>query len=208
MGLYFTFMSNVKLGKRAAHREDVEHRIVEALRSLIDGGMLWRDVTIAEITNEAQITRTVFYIYFKDKSSVLLRLGAEVKEALHEITHDWDTSTMGPDVIRRDLQRYTEVQRKHADLTRALRDATHLTPEVQKFWKAIARDFIAPTTRRILKERAEGRAPDGPDAQMLAYCLILMSEKVAFEALHYRGPDFDAVLDTAHQIWLKMIYGI
>lgn len=201
-------MGTVTQGKRAAHREDVEHRIIEALRSLIEGGMLWPDITIAEITSEAQITRTVFYIYFKDKSSVLLTLGAEVKEALLEITHDWGTSTMGPDVIRRDLKRYTEVQRKHARLTRALRDASHTTPEVHKFWKAIARDFIAPTTHRILKERAEGRAPDGPDAQMLAYCLILMSEKVAFEALHDGGPDFDAVLDTAHQIWLKMIYGI
>ena len=201
-------MTNVTQGKRAAHREDVEQRIIEALRSLIEGGMLWPDVTIAVIANEAKITRTVFYIYFNDKSSVLLTLGAEVKEAILEIAHDWETSTMGPDLIRRDLKRYAELQKQYSKLTRALRDASPTSPEVYKFWKSIARGLIAPTTMRILKERAEGRAPDGPDALMLAYCLILMSEKVAFEALHDGGPDFDAVLETVGKIWLKTIYGI
>ena len=181
--------------------------IVTALGALLKRDVRWSDVTVDAIAAEAGIKRTLLYNYFSDKGAVLAELGVDVRDALLEISSDWVLTTLSPEALTRDLTRYIEVQNDHAQISQAMRDASPSDAAVRDLWESLPRTMIPLTAERIIRARAEGSAPPGPDAHLLSFCLILMTARVTFECLFNNPASLEPVLETAHAVWQLSIYG-
>ncbi|MCX6394768.1 MAG: TetR/AcrR family transcriptional regulator [Solirubrobacterales bacterium] len=191
----------------SAHRTEVKIQIVDALGAILKRDVRWADVTVDAIAAEAGIKRTLFYNYFSDKGAVLAELGIHVRDALLDISSDWLSSKLSPETLRQDLHRYLEVQIKHAHISQAMRDASPSEGAVRELWESLPRTMIPLTAERIIKARADGIAPPGPDPHLLAFCLILMTARVTFECLFNNPSSLEPVLETAHAVWQLSIYG-
>ena len=191
----------------SSHRTEVKAQIVAALGAILKRDVRWADVTVDAIAAEAGIKRTLFYNYFRDRGSVLAELGVDVRDALLDISSDWVLTTLSPEALTRDLSRYIEVQKDHAQISQAMRDASPSDAAVRELWESLPRTMIPLTAERIIRARAEGSAPPGPDAHLLAFCLILMTARVTFESLFNNPASLEPVLETAHAVWQLSIYG-
>jgi len=191
----------------SAHRTEVKIQIVDALGAILKRDVRWADVTVDAIAAEAGIKRTLFYNYFSDKGAVLAELGIHVRDALLDISSDWLSSKLSTETLRQDLNRYLEVQIKHAHISQAMRDASPSEGAVRELWESLPRTMIPLTAERIIKARADGIAPPGPDPHLLSFCLILMTARVTFECLFNNPSSLEPVLQTAHAVWQLSIYG-
>ncbi|MSW87430.1 MAG: TetR family transcriptional regulator, partial [Actinobacteria bacterium] len=132
------------------HRAEVKAQIVAALAALLEREVRWAEVTVDAIAAEAGIKRTLFYNYFKDRGEVLAELGLEVRDALLGISSDWVGTTLSPEVLKQDLIRYIEVQQKHSQISRAMRDASSSEGAVRELWESLPRTMIPLTADRII----------------------------------------------------------
>ena len=202
-----TVMTPPTANSTTPHRAEVKAQIVAALAALLERETRWADVTVDAIAEEAGIKRTLFYNYFKDRGEVLAELGLAVRDALLGISSDWVSTTLSPEELKQDLIRYIEVQQKHSQISRAMRDASPSEGAVRELWESLPRTMIPLTADRIIKARSEGSAPPGPDPYLLAFCLILMTARVTFECLFNNPSTLEPVLQTAQAVWQMSIYG-
>lgn len=189
-------------------RSEVELKITGALRSLLDGGTPWASVTVDAITKEAELKRTLFYIYFADRNAVLIRLGNQLIETtVQGIEAHWLVAADGPDSLRKEMEAFWRTQEGFSPVLRALMEGATVDPELKEYWKTLSRAFVEPTKRRIEQLREAGHQGTDADPEMLALCLILMAEKVLLEGLQLGGSSNDELVNAAFELWRLVIYG-
>ena len=130
----------------------------------------------------ADLKRTAFYFYFRDKRELLMRLTEEVAE--HALrarpTSGGRATATGPSSSGRPRARSLEHYREHAALLRAVVEASTYDEVVAQFWRALIGRFVEAT--RADRGRAGGRArapryrPPGH-----AFALTWMAERTFYE---------------------------
>ena len=73
----------------ADRRSALETRILSVIEELLRGGVTYTELSVEQIANAAGISRSTFYLYFRDKVDVLLRLSGSLKTERHAIASAW-----------------------------------------------------------------------------------------------------------------------
>ncbi|MCF3939674.1 TetR/AcrR family transcriptional regulator [Gordonia tangerina] len=171
-----------------------------------------QDLTVAQILETAGLSRANFYHYFANKYDVLVALLGRVFDESYGTDAPWYTDP-GRDRARRmgsSLEQTLEMWSEHGAVICAVIEHMHSQPSVAAAWQRMFERFVSAVAEQVTFERAEGRAPDGPAAEMLGAMLVGGAERafyVSSRGLDDRLPAIASVTSSLSAINEAAIYG-
>ncbi len=198
-------------GNRARRRrrapEVAEGEIIAAAEAFLRERP-FRELTVDEVMRRTDLSRPSFYVYFRDRHHLVLRVVAHLESELFTMSDRWFTGTgPGRETAREALDGIVEVFAEHGPVMRALADAAADDPRVEEAYGALVQRFVDATARHIEAEIEAGRVL-ALDARETASALVWMNERYLTESLGrepYTPPQ--AAADTLLTIWTRVLYG-
>jgi AcrR family transcriptional regulator len=168
----------------------------------------FRELTVDEVMRRTELSRPSFYVYFRDRHHLVLRVVEHIGNELRAMSGRWYTGAGdGPALAREAMEGIAEVYADHGPVLRALADAAADDPEVERVYSALVQSFIDATVQHIEAEMAAGRVLP-IDAHETARALVWMMERYLNLSLG-REPatDHETVARTLTTIWTRVLYG-
>ncbi|MFF4653117.1 TetR/AcrR family transcriptional regulator [Streptomyces sp. NPDC001380] len=158
----------------ADRRAALEKRILGVIGDLLGGGAGYTELSVEQIANAAGISRSTFYLYFRDKVDVLLRLSTALKTESYAIVDAWHPSGPdgGADGLTRVYLRIITHYRRHAALLAAISEVAAYDPAVREAWTAHQDHFVRKTETLLTEERQGGRTPTDVDPLLAARLIV------------------------------------
>jgi AcrR family transcriptional regulator len=186
----------------ADRRREAEEGFLAATESLLAEGRPYAELSVEQISARAGRPRTAFYIYFRDRRDLLMRLAERLAEVFYEQSERWWTGG-GAEDLRPTLGEIMATYRDHASLLGAVIEAAGYDERVSGFWRSVIARFIAPTRERLIQE---GESPEAARAKAFALCW--MTERTLYQQFIGGAPHEDpAVLDALVDVWRRSVYG-
>lgn len=183
-------------------RREAETSILEATERLLAEGGSYADLSVERIAVEAGRSRTAFYLYFRDKRELLMRLTEAVAAQLYEVADRWWSGDDGREDLRRALGEVLATYHEHRDGLRAVVEASTYDEEVGDLWRGLLARFIAATEERL--QTIDGASAGVPGK---AFALVWMTERTCYQHVT-REPTLtdDELITALHEIWVNAIY--
>jgi AcrR family transcriptional regulator len=122
--------------RKNKRRAEVERRIIDATRELLDEGQAYADLSVGRIASKAGLSRSTFYDYFDDKRTLLLGLATDLTHQLEDDSSSWPASELtGPDQLQQLLTGISLLFTSHASATRAIMEAASYDEEIDRWWR-------------------------------------------------------------------------
>jgi AcrR family transcriptional regulator len=202
-------VGGVELGGRRRRRtpEVAEAEIVAAAESLLRERS-FRVLTVDEVMRRTDLSRPSFYVYFRDRHHLILRVVEHIGAELRTMSQRWYTGAGdGPAQAREAMEGIVEVFAEHGPVLRALADAAADDREVERVYGGLVQSFVDVTARHIEAEIDAGRVLP-LDATETARALVWMMERYLNRSLGRRpaatAPEI--VADTLTTIWTRVLY--
>src|SRR3954470_11880024 len=189
--------------RRRRSPAEAEREILESAERFLRERPL-RELTIDEVMAGTGLSRPAFYVYFRDRHDLVLRLIAEIGAELFEMADKW---LKGGD-LRGGVEGVVAVYAKHGPVLRAISDAAVDDPDVEKAYHGLVQRFIDATAEHIRSEQKNGRA-SGMTARRTAAALVWMNERYLSMCLGggtSKQIKPREVSETLHQIWTRALY--
>jgi AcrR family transcriptional regulator len=167
-----------------------------------------RELTIDEVMADTSLSRPAFYVYFRDRHGLVLRLIQVIGVELFDMADRWLKSTGdGRKDLRAAVEGVVAVYAAHGPVLRAIADAAGNDPEVEAAYKGLVELFIDATAAHIRMETKAGLI-DGLNARRTAAALVWMNERYLSNCL---GGGAQAsrprdVIETLYNVWLRALY--
>lgn len=135
----------------AQPKASIEDRLLAAMERLLEKGQRFSSVSVEQLTQEAGLARATFYLHFRDKSELVVRLMSHVTEELIASTGNW----LGNSEVaqHKDLQQamvgVVHTFKKHQAILAAVSDTASHDPDVAHLYQAMI-DQISEQSRRAL----------------------------------------------------------
>jgi AcrR family transcriptional regulator len=195
------------MGERGTRRRrrspaEAEREILESAEGFLRVRPL-RELTIDEVMGGTGLSRPAFYVYFRDRHDLVLRLIQEIGAELFEVADRW---LKGGD-LRAGVEGVVSVYAKHGRVLRALSDAAVDDPDVEAAYHGLVHRFIDATADHIRAEQKGGGRSAGMAARRTASALVWMNERYLSMCLGGAKQQRPReVADTLHQIWTRTLY--
>ncbi len=122
-----------RLMPEAERRADVEGKLLAATERLFASGLGFAELSVERLAAEAGIARSTFYVYFRDRSELVERLGRVLLEQLAAAAAGW--WELGADATRDSLsaaaRRVISVYAEHAAVFAALTETAARYPRIR-----------------------------------------------------------------------------
>jgi AcrR family transcriptional regulator len=152
--------------RRRRSPAEAEREILESAERFLRSRPL-RELTIDEVMSGTGLSRPAFYVYFRDRHDLVLRLIQEIGAELFEMADRW---LKGGD-LRAGVEGVVSVYAQHGRVLRAISDAAVDDPEVESAYHGLIHRFIDATAEHIRAEQKDGRA-QGMTARRTAAALV------------------------------------
>jgi AcrR family transcriptional regulator len=193
--------------RRRRSPEEAEREIIAAAEALLRERP-FRDLTVEEVMRRTELSRPSFYVYFRDRNHLVLRVVEHLGAELWTMSERWfEGEGPGGVLVRDALEGIVAVFERHGPVLHALADAATVDPDVEVAYGALVQGFIDATAAHIAGEVETARvAPLDP--WETARALIWMNERYLLAALG-RSPSAapDTVIETLATIWTRTLYG-
>jgi TetR/AcrR family transcriptional regulator, ethionamide resistance regulator len=193
--------------RRRRTPEVAEAEIVTAAESLLREKP-FSALTVDEVMRRTDLSRPSFYVYFRDRHHLILRVVEHLGAELRTMSQRWYTGAGdGPALAREAMEGIVEVYAQHGPVLRALADAASDDPEVEQVYGGLVHSFVEVTTRHIEAEIAAGRVPP-LDAAEIARALVWMMERYLNRSLGHLPAETprETVTETLTTIWTRVLY--
>jgi AcrR family transcriptional regulator len=193
--------------RRRRSPESAEREIVAAAESFLRERP-FRDLTVDEVMARTTLSRPSFYVYFRDRHHLAVRLVEGIGAELFEVSERWlDGRGDARQDVRAALEGIAAVYGEHGLVLGAIADAAGHDSDVEATYRGLILRFVDATAARVEEDIASGRT-DTVDARETARALVWMSESYLNEALgrHPRAP-VEIVVETLWTIWVRTLYG-
>ena len=168
----------------------------------------FRDFTVDEVMRQTDLKRPAFYVHFRDRHDLVLRVVEEIAAALSDMTDRWLTSDEPRAGVRSALEGIAAVYVEHGPVMRAISDAAGTDERVEATYYGIVQGFVDATARRIREQQTTGEVPADLDADETGRALIWLNERYFTAALgHHPQTDAAKVVDVLERIWISTLYG-
>ncbi len=192
-------------------RADIAKRIVVATEELLAEGAPYAGLTIERIAERAGISRTAFYLHFRDKRELLMRLADEIFELLHLEAEAWWQADSGDvsaaEQLERSLTSVVAIYRDHSATMRAAVEAASYDAVIGEFWTSMLRRFLEPTREYIAAEQVAGRVPAELPTAGTAFALVWMVERSCYEWLLQDDVDAQELIRGLVAVYTRTLYG-
>jgi TetR/AcrR family transcriptional regulator, ethionamide resistance regulator len=193
--------------RQRRRRQDTRRRILDAARELLEDHP-WSEISLEQIMQRADLTRTAFYRHFEDRQLLLLALIDDVGLALDTVADPWEQGDGdSPAELEPALRRLTDLYFRHGRLLRAIADAATQDPDLAAFYADLGRRLSESAAARIAADVEAGRS-HVQDPDEVAAALVWMNERyllVRFGQTPLGDPGRAAAALT--EIWQRTVYG-
>lgn len=158
----------------ADRRAALEKRIQSVIGECLRDGVTYTELSVEQIAQAAGISRSTFYLYFRDKVDVLLRLSVSLKEESDAIGASWRPTgpAGGVDGLARTYELILRHYREHAALLSAINEVAAYDPAVREAWTADQDRFIDNLVTVLKEEQRAGRTPADVDPELAAKVIV------------------------------------
>lgn len=163
-----------------------------------------RELTIDEVMSGTGLSRPAFYVYFRDRHDLVLRLIAEIGSELFEMAEKW---LKGGD-LKAGVEGVVAVYARNGPVLRAISDAAVDDPDVEEAYHALVQRFIDATAEYIRGEQRRGRVR-GMTPRRTAAALVWMNERYLSMCLgggRQKQLKPREISETLHQVWMRALY--
>jgi TetR/AcrR family transcriptional regulator, ethionamide resistance regulator len=195
-------------GRRRRRTPEVaEGEIVAAAEALLRERP-FRELTVDEVMRRTDLSRPSFYVYFRDRHHLVLKVVERLGDELRRMSERWYTGGGdGAAQAREAIQGIVDVYARNGPVLRALADAAADDREVERVYGEIVQSFVDVTTRQIESEMAAGRILE-IDSTETAKALVWMMERYLLLSLARRpSVPTETVANTLGTIWVRTLYG-
>jgi TetR/AcrR family transcriptional regulator, ethionamide resistance regulator len=169
----------------------------------------FRELTVDEVMRRTELSRPSFYVYFRDRHHLVLRIVERLtaeSSAMADIWFQADGAS-GAATIREATRGVVEVFARHGAVLQALADAAADDPEVERAYSGALNFFIERITEHIEREIAAGTMLPC-DARETARALAIMNNRYMTAVLgRDKLVDPETVVTTICTIWVRTLYG-
>ncbi|MGH2968279.1 MAG: TetR/AcrR family transcriptional regulator [Solirubrobacteraceae bacterium] len=193
--------------RRRRTPEAAEREIVDAAEALLRERP-FRELTVDDLMSRTGLSRPSFYVYFRDRHDLVLRVVDHIGGELFAMSERWYKGTGdGPALIRESIDGVVGVFAAHGPVLRALADAATDDPRVEEAYGLLIQRFVDATARHIEEEVAAGRILP-LDAEETAMALTWMMERYLQLSLG-RSPQMpvERVAEVLTTICSRVLYG-
>ncbi|WP_171116874.1 MULTISPECIES: TetR/AcrR family transcriptional regulator [Streptomyces] len=158
----------------ADRRSALEKRILSVIDELLRDGVTYTELSVEQIAGAAGISRSTFYLYFRDKVDLLLRLSGSLKTESHAIAASWWPCRPGGglDGLARTYELILRHYREHAALLSAINEVAAYDPAVREAWTADQDRFVDHVVAVLNEEQRAGRTPADIDPELTARIIV------------------------------------
>ncbi|MFG2452817.1 TetR/AcrR family transcriptional regulator [Streptomyces sp. NPDC048512] len=158
----------------AQRRAALEKRILSVIEEQLGRGVTYTELSVEQIAQAAGISRSTFYLYFRDKVDVLLRLSGSLKTESSEIAASW--KPVGPgggaEGLAHTYERILAHYRSHAALLAAINEVAAYDPVVREAWTADQDRFIDNLVAVLEHEQHAGRTTADVNPRLAARLIV------------------------------------
>jgi AcrR family transcriptional regulator len=193
--------------RRRRTPEEAEREIIDAAESLLRERP-FRELTVDEVMQRTELSRPSFYVYFRDRHELVLRVVEHLGGELFTTSERWFAGEGdGATLAREAVEGIVGVFDEHGPVLRALADAAVHDPGVEEAYGSLVQRFVDATARHIEHEIAAGRILP-LDPEQTAKALVWMMERYLNLSLS-RPPTTPSpvVAETLATIVGRVLYG-
>jgi TetR/AcrR family transcriptional regulator, ethionamide resistance regulator len=192
--------------RRRRTPESAEREILAAAESFLRERP-FRDLTVDEVMARTTLSRPSFYVYFRDRHNLAVRLVEGIGDALFGMANRWLEGTGDPrEDVREALGGVAGVYDDHGLVLHAIADAAGHDPEVESVYYGLIERFVTATTTSIERNIRNGQVA-GLDPAPTAGALVWMSERYLLMTLgRIPKEPVETVVDTLATIWIRTLY--
>jgi TetR/AcrR family transcriptional regulator, ethionamide resistance regulator len=197
-----------ELGSRRRRTpEEAQQEIIAAAEGLLRERP-FRELTVDEVMRRTGLSRPSFYVYFKDRHELVLRVVQLIQDELLDVANQWlRGSGDGPKLLEEAMAGVVDVYDKHGHVLRALADAAADDPGVELAYGSLVQTFVDETTRHLAEELEAGEIERIGDPAEVAMALIWMNERYLYLTLGSEPKtDPRLVAATLTAIWTRALY--
>jgi TetR/AcrR family transcriptional regulator, ethionamide resistance regulator len=162
-----------------ARRDELRTQVLSIVEQHLRSGATYADINVASVVAEAGISRSTFYAYFVDKSTLLRTWYAEFTQVILNAVQSWwslDGTATKADV-RAALEVIMDAYRAHPELIAATHEAIGTDHGVREAVDDAMRRYIDGLRAHIETGQAEGSIDPSLPAAETAYWLQWMAER-------------------------------
>ncbi|MFJ3660053.1 TetR/AcrR family transcriptional regulator [Streptomyces sp. NPDC090119] len=168
----------------------------------------FREMTVDAVMSRTGLKRPAFYVHFRDRHDLALRVVEELGLELGAMIDRWLTGVDLTVDARSAFQGLAEVYAEHGPVLRALSEAAGSDDKVEAAYNALVQRFIDATAIRISADQAAGLISADLDVEETARALVWMDERYLTQAFSRQPhPDVRRVVDVLYNIWFSALYG-
>src|SRR3954469_9377949 len=164
--------------RRRRTPEVAEREIVVAAESFLRERP-FRELTVDEVMRRTDLSRPSFYVYFRDRHELVLRVVEHLGGEVFTMSARWSSADGDGDggrLAREAIEGIVGVFAEHGPVLRALADAAVHDHDVEQAYSSLVQTFVDVTARHIGEEiSAGGILP--LDAAETAKALVWMMER-------------------------------
>lgn len=187
--------------------KESEQEILNAAKQFLNERP-FRELTVDEVMRRTGLKRPAFYVHFRDKHDLALRLVQAIGQELFGIADRWLEGDNPQEDLCRALVGLVEVYMKHSHVLRAFAEAASGDERVNSIYRAFVQEFISAAAQHIREEQATGQIQKDIDIDETARALIWLEERYLSDVFG-RMPQADpeVVIRVLQNIWISTLYG-
>lgn len=186
-------------------RRAVEEQILDTTRQLLTDGTAFTALGVQHIAAQAGIARSTFYLYFSDKTQLLIRLAESVNARSFDIASAWRPDD-GPERLADTFTDVIADYRAQSALLAAVHEASAYDPAIREFWNTRLEPFRHNARQLITSEQRAGRTPTAVDPDAAARLMVDGGDGLLLR--HVSGSDSAADRTAARELATTWWYGI
>jgi len=201
-----TRRSSVAADRRAA----AEARTLDVVEELLRAGASFTELSVERIASEAGLSRSTFYLYFRDKTDLVLRLASALKAAIFETGEDWDPHgpNDGLDWLARAYLRIIRTYRGRSATLAAVLEVAGYDREVRASLEATQQRFIDRIAARLTDEQRAGRTSHDVEPVTAARVMVWGGEQVIATHVIRTTADDEQDARLATELAASQWYGV
>ncbi len=193
--------------RRRRAPEVAEREIVAAAEALLRARP-FRELTVDEVMRRTDLSRPSFYVYFRDRHHLVLRVVEQIRCELVAMSERWYRGGGdGPALVREASEGVVAVFAEHGRVLRALADAAADDPDVEAAYDALVQGFVTATARHIEREIAAGHMLPLDPAETAKALVWMMERYLSLSLGREETTDPELVTETLATIWGRVLYG-
>jgi AcrR family transcriptional regulator len=188
------------------HRAAVEAEVLAATERLLVGGARFTELGVKQIADEAGIARSTFYLHFRDKTDLMVRLARDTRREVFEVGENWVPTNGGLEALVEGFAAIIAIYRERAAVVAAIHETLAYDPVVLEFWEGGLTNFAERMRATLVEEQRAGRVAADLDPDTAARVMSWSGEAVMARHVAARDAADDAKL--ARELAMQRWYGV